>query len=189
LVAWTSVLALDLQLRELTIERPELAVRRDTAGRLHIAGVEIDPNAQSDDTRFTDWLLRQREINVRDALITWKDDLRDAPPLVLEHVMFRVEQSFGGHRFGLVGNPPAALASPLDFRGEITATSSKDWRAAKGRFYVRLDYADVARWREWVPAAAGGKRTGRGARWFDRRRQAQRRRRLRADRRERTGRA
>ena len=52
-VAWTSILVLDLRLRELTIERPELAVRRDTAGRLHIAGVEIDPDAQSDDTRFT----------------------------------------------------------------------------------------------------------------------------------------
>ena len=31
-VAWTSVLVLDLRLKELTIERPELAVRRDTVG-------------------------------------------------------------------------------------------------------------------------------------------------------------
>ena len=161
LVAWTSILTLDLRLRELTIERPELAVRRDTAGRLHIAGVEIDPDAKVDDTRFTDWLLRQREINVRDALITWKDELRGAPPLVLEHVMF-------SHRFGLVGNPPAALASPLDFRGELTAASSSDWRDAKGRFYVRLDYADVAQWREWIPLLRPVE-SGQGAVrvWFD----------------------
>ena len=167
-VAWTSILAMDLRLRELTIERPELAVRRDSAGRLHIAGVEIDPDAKVDDTRFTDWLLRQREINVRDALITWNDELRGAPPLVLEHVMFRVEQSFGRHQFGLVGNPPAELASPLDFRGEITAASSKDWRTAKGRFYVRLDYADVARWREWIPLLRPVE-SGQGAvrMWFD----------------------
>ena len=168
IVAWTSVLVLDLRLRELSIERPQLSVRRDVAGRLHVAGVEIDPDAQGDDTRFTDWLLRQREVNVRDAQLTWKDDLRGAPPLVLDHVMFRLEQGFGRHQFGLVGNPPAALASPLDFRGEITATSSKDWRGAKGRFYVRLDYADVAQWRQWVPLLRPVE-SGQGAVrvWFD----------------------
>ncbi len=167
-VAWTSVLVLDLRLRELAIDSPELSVRRDTSGRLHVAGVEIDPDTQGNDTRFTDWLLRQREINVRNALLTWKDDLRDAPPLVLDHVMFTLQQSFGRHRFGLVGNPPPALASPLDFRGEITAMSSKDWRAARGRFYVRLDYADVAQWRAWVPVLRPVE-SGKGAVrvWFD----------------------
>ncbi|MEO8752971.1 MAG: DUF3971 domain-containing protein, partial [Casimicrobiaceae bacterium] len=167
-VAWTSLLVLDLRLRELAIDSPELSVRRDASGRLHVAGVEIDPSTQGDDTRFTDWLLRQREINVRNALLTWKDDLRDAPPLVLDHVMFTLQQSYGHHRFGLVGNPPPALASPLDFRGEITATSSKDWRAAKGRFYVRLDYADVAQWRAWIPVLRPVE-SGQGAVrvWFD----------------------
>ena len=42
--------------------------------------------------RFTDWLLRQRQIVVHDALLTWTDELRDAPQLVLDHVMFRLEQ-------------------------------------------------------------------------------------------------
>jgi uncharacterized protein (TIGR02099 family) len=149
LVAWTSVLALDLRLKELSIERPELAIRRDAQGRFHVAGVEIDPHAQADNP-FTDWLLRQREIVVHDAHVSWTDELRGAPQLVLDHVTVRLEQSFGRLRFGLVGSPPAALASPLDMRGEVSIASLKDWRAAKGRLYVRLDYADVAQWREWV---------------------------------------
>lgn len=168
LVAWTSALVFDLRLTELSIERPELSVRRDLAGRLHIAGIEIDPEAAGDDSRFMDWLLRQRLVVVHDALLTWHDELRGAPPLVMDHVMFRLEQGFGRHRFGLVGAPPAALASPLDFRGEVSATSFKEWRDAKGTFYVRLDYADVAQWREWIPLLRPVE-SGQGAVrvWFD----------------------
>ncbi len=167
-VAWTSLFVLDLRLKELAIERPVLSVRRDKAGRLHVAGIEIDPDAQGDDTRFTDWLLRQRQIVVSDALVTWHDELRGSPQLVLDHVMFRLERTLAGHRFGLVGAPPAALAAPLDFRGEVSAASLRDWREAKGSLYVRLDYADVAMWREWIPALRPVE-TGKGALrvWFD----------------------
>ncbi|MCC7215686.1 MAG: TIGR02099 family protein [Burkholderiales bacterium] len=167
-IAWTSLLALDLRLRELSIERPQLSVRRDRAGRLHVAGIEIDPEGQADDTRFTDWLLRQREIVVRDALLTWNDELRGVPQLVLDRVMFRLERGLTGHHFGLVGTPPSAMAAPIDFRGEVSASSLKDWREAKGSFYVRLDYADVALWREWIPLLKPVE-TGRGAlrMWFD----------------------
>ena len=167
-VAWTSLFSLDLRLKELSIDGPQLAIRRDTAGRLHIAGFEIDPQAQSDDTRVTDWLLRQRAINVRDALVMWNDELRGAPQLVLDHVAFKLDQSFGRVRFGLVGSPPAAMASPLDLRGEISASSFKDWREAKGSFYVRLDFADVALWREWLTVLKPVE-SGEGAVrvWFD----------------------
>ena len=167
-VAWTSALVFDLRLKELAIDRPQLSVRRDKSGRMHIAGIEIDPDAPEADSRFTDWLLRQRQIVVHDALLTWTDELRDVPQLVLDHVMFRLERTLGGYRFGLVGEPPAAIASPLDFRGQVSGTSFKDWREAKGSFYVRLDYADVAHWREWIPLLRPAE-TGAGALrvWFD----------------------
>ena len=167
-VSWTSLPFLDLRLKELSIDRPQLAVRRDERGRLHLAGIEIDPEKQNDDTRVTEWLLRQPNIVVTDALLTWTDELRHAPQLVLDHVQFRLEHSFGHHRFGLVGTPPASLASPLDFRGDVTDASLTDWRVARGRFYVRLDYADIALWREWIPLPIPVD-NGKGAlrAWFD----------------------
>jgi uncharacterized protein (TIGR02099 family) len=167
-VSWTSLPFLDLRLKELSIDRPQLAVRRDDRGRLHLAGIEIDPERESDDTRVTDWLLRQPSITVTDALLTWTDELRHAPQLLLDHVQFRLEHSAGHHRFGLVGTPPASLASPLDFRGDVTDASLRDWRVAHGRFYVRLDYADIALWREWIPLPIPVD-NGRGAlrAWFD----------------------
>ena len=107
----------DVRLRSLVIERPALAVRRDTQGRFHIGGIEFDVDAPTTNLTFVEWLARQREIVVRDARVVWQDELRGAPPLSLERVRFKLEQTRTGVRFGLVGSPPAELASPLDLRG------------------------------------------------------------------------
>ncbi len=151
IVSWTSLPLLELRLKELVIDRPRLAVRRDRDGVVHVAGIEFDPEKVHDESQLTDWILRQREIVVRDALIIWDDDQRNAPQLVLDRVQFRLENGFGRHRFGLKGTPPAELAAPLDLRGDIQRISSTDWQHAEGRMFVRLDYADVAAWREWLP--------------------------------------
>ena len=59
------------------------------------------------------------EIVVRDALITWNDDLRNAPQLVLDRVQFRLEHAVRrATGFGLRGTPPPELAAPIDLRGE-----------------------------------------------------------------------
>ncbi len=151
IIAWTSLPLLELRLKQLIIDRPRLSVRRDRAGLLHVAGIEIDPDRAVDDRRVTDWILRQRQIVIRDALVTWNDDLRNAPQLVLDRVQFRLESRFGYHRFGLTGTPPPELAAPLDIRGEVRGATAKEWQNAQGRLYVRLDYADVGAWREWLP--------------------------------------
>ena len=168
-LSWTSLPLMQLRLKQLVIERPRLAVRRDRGGVLHVAGLEFDPELQSEDSPLTDWLLRQRRILVRDALITWNDDLRNAPQLVLDRVQFRMEHlPFGRYRIGLTGTPPAELATPIDLRAELDGQSLRDWQHAAGRAYVRLDYADVAAWGEWLPLPARVDR-GKGALrlWFE----------------------
>ena len=150
IVAWTSLPLLDFRLRELVLDGPKLSIRRDAAGRLRIAGLAIDPARRNEEGIVGDWLLRQREIVVSNALITWDDEMRKAPQLVLDQVQFRLEQSFGHHRFGLTGMPPAELASPVDFRGDVVGLAPADWQKADGRFYLQLDYADVAAWREYL---------------------------------------
>jgi uncharacterized protein (TIGR02099 family) len=60
------------------------------------------------------------------------------------------------------------MSAPLDLRGELNAHSLSDWGATAGRLYVRLDYADVAAWRQWLPMPVPIK-SGQGALrlWFD----------------------
>ena len=152
-ISWLSLAVADLRLKELVIERPELTVTRLANGRLRIAGFEIDPEADGGDTRFGDWILRQREIVVRDALLTWNDERRGAPQLLLDRVQFRLEHPLGSrrHRFGLTGEPPAEIAAPIDLRGEFLDASVKDWSRLDGRLYLRMDYADLRAWAEWLP--------------------------------------
>ena len=167
-VSWTSLPALDLRLRELAIEGPRLAVRRDTRGRIHVAGIEIDADTAGDDSRVSDWLLRQPRIVVHDGLVAWTDELRRAPQLVLDHVSLRVEQRFGEHRFGLTGVPPPEVAAPLEVRGEFSGGSLREWQKARGRTYLRLDFADLAAWAEWLPLPVRVDRgTGALRLWFD----------------------
>ena len=151
LVAWTSIARMDLRLKELLIDSPRLAVRRDTGGRLHLAGFEMQGDDIPDDAPFVDWLLRQPQVVVRDALVVWNDELRHAPQLLLDHVQFRLQQRFGHHQAGLTGVPPPELAGPIDLRADLTGLSRKDLSHVAGKLYFRLDYADVAAWREWLP--------------------------------------
>ncbi|MEP6996466.1 MAG: YhdP family protein [Betaproteobacteria bacterium] len=150
-VAWDSLLFFQLRLKQLSIDAPRLLVSRDREGMLHIAGMTFNLAEKAGDQGVVDWVLRQPRIVIRDAVIGWRDDMRGAPQLTLEHVGLRLENRSGRHRFGLTGAPPANLAGPLDVRGDFTGGSPSDWRAASGRLYARLDYADVGAWREWLP--------------------------------------
>ena len=91
-----------------------------------------------------------------------------AIPLRSQKVTLRLENGFGHHRFGLKGTPPLSLASPLDVRGDITGMRNADWHSVSGQLYARLDYADVAAWRDWLPMPIPIK-SGKGALrvWFD----------------------
>jgi uncharacterized protein (TIGR02099 family) len=152
-ISWLSLVVGDLRLKELEIVRPELTVTRLANGIVRVAGFEIDPNAGGGDGRLGDWVLRQREIVVRDALVTWNDERRRAPQLLLDHVQFRLEHPIGSrrHRFGLTGKPPAEVSAPIDLRGEFVNATANDWSAAEGRLYLRMDYADLGAWAEWIP--------------------------------------
>jgi uncharacterized protein (TIGR02099 family) len=161
-VAWTSLLFIDLRFKEAVLDRPQLAVRRDAQGILHVAGLTFDPAQGREDSALADWLLRQRRILIHDGAVTWRDEQRDAPPLELKRVEFRMENRFGRHRFGLTGAPPAEIAAPLDVRGDVTGPSLVEWRASTGRLYVRLDYVDIAAWRAWLPLPVDIK-SGKGA--------------------------
>ena len=147
-----------------------LSIRRDRRGGLHVAGIEIDPDAGGRRPPLADWLLRQREIVVRDALITWDDELRNAPQLVLDRVAVPARAALrpSSLRPDRRRRPPE-LAAPLDVRGDVDRRIADGLAAScKGSFYVRLDYADVAAWREWLPLPLPVE-SGKGALrvWFD----------------------
>jgi uncharacterized protein YhdP len=161
-IAWTSLFVLDLRLKILSIDGPQISLRRDLNGMLHLAGITIDPLAGREDRRLSNWLINQPRILIHDAELAWRDERGGGSELTLNQVELRLENRFGHHRFGLTGTPPADLAAPVDLRGDFTGTTFADARALTGRLYARLDYANIAAWREWLPMSIP-MRSGKGA--------------------------
>jgi len=163
-VSWRTALTGQVRLHSLEIVQPDLLVKRDAQGLLHVAGMMMSSNipGQPADHRLADWLLHQNHIVVRDARITWQDEQRAAPPLILNQVNMLIENSGRRHRFSLLAQPPAELSAQLDLRGDFSGATFDNFNAWRGELYTQLDYVDVAAWNTWVPLPIAPKR-GTGA--------------------------
>jgi len=148
-LSWQSPLVGEIRLHSLELKRPKLAIRREADGLIYISDIAINrPGARSG---FADWLLRQERILVSHGEVEWQDRLRQAPPLALTDVGFRLENSFGArHRFGLVATPPATLASRIDIRGDMRGRSLHELSEWRGTLFASLHYTDIAAWANWV---------------------------------------
>lgn len=158
-LSWTSLLYWEPRFYTMEIDRPELDVWRDRRGVIHVAGIALD---SSEETGFSDWLLRQPNIMVSGASVHWRDEMRGAPALDLTSVNLRVENRGKRHRFGLRAVPPAHLAAPLDLRGDLSGRSVSESGQWRGELFARLDYADFAAWDSWISLPLGLTQ-GRGA--------------------------
>jgi uncharacterized protein (TIGR02099 family) len=152
-LSWWSVMAREVRFESLDIIRPQLDARRTADGALFVAGVRIDP-AKPGDGSGADWLLRQRQIVIREGRVTWTDARRGAAPLVLDDVAVVLQNKWNSHRFALHATPPAALAQPLDVRASFThppfarhPSHAQRWR---GDVYADLRDTDLAAWKPYV---------------------------------------
>ncbi|HZV53304.1 MAG TPA: YhdP family protein [Rhodocyclaceae bacterium] len=162
-LAWSSLWHLAPHFARLVIESPSVDLRRDAEGRLFVAGLELKTDNEPGDD-FSDWLLAQDRVVIRNATVTWHDELRQAPPLALSRLNFDLRNSGSHHRFGLTAEPPKQLAARLDIRGDFRGLDLDALDAWKGEAYAELDYADLAGWRAWLdypvelPRGSGGLR-------------------------------
>lgn len=147
-ISWMSLLTAQLRLASLEIDRPELLVLRDAGNKVFIGGVALSRQGGNND--LADWLLHQNRVVVRDAIIVWVDETRDAQPLILREVNFRLENLFDHHRFALNARPPDELAAPLDVRGDFYGDSFDDLPGWRGTLFTQLGFVDMTSWRSWL---------------------------------------
>ncbi|MDX8386188.1 MAG: YhdP family protein [Gallionella sp.] len=159
-ISWLSLLTAEFRLAALEIDNPELLIRRDHQGNFFVGDLAL--SNEGGDNAMDDWLLHQSRIVVRDALIVWVDEQRNAPPLVLREVNFRLENMFNYHRFALHALPPEELAAPIDVRGNLVGNSFDDPEGWRGQIFTQLDYTDVTAWLPWLDLPESF-RHGRGA--------------------------
>ena len=146
-LSWSSLWRGKITLALLAFERPVLHARRETNGRITVAGIDTEGES---DPGFAQWVLDQKRIRIRNATVLWEDRLRGAPPLVLEDLQFGLDNAGRRHRFGLSAAPPSELAARIDVRGEIIGDLGEALEHLSGRIFVELAYADLAGWGAWV---------------------------------------
>jgi len=147
-LSWDSLAFGALRFDSVSLDKPDLNIRRDSTGTLYVAGVRLDPEAAGGG--FANWLLAQREIIVRDAQVSWEDQLRQAPILSLADLNFIMRNRGSHHRFALRAQPSRELAAALDIRGDLEGRTFEQLQAWNGKLYAELAYTDLAAWRAWI---------------------------------------
>jgi len=147
-LSWDSLVFGALRFDSLSLDKPKLNIRRDNAGTLYVAGVKLNPEEAGGG--FSNWLLAQREVIIRDAQVSWEDQLRQAPLLSLADLNFVMLNRGSHHRFALRAQPPRELATALDLRGDLEGRTFEQLQAWNGKLYAELAYTELAAWRAWI---------------------------------------
>jgi uncharacterized protein (TIGR02099 family) len=151
-VSWLSVPLLQARLYKLAIENPELTIRRKADGSLFLAGISLAGESKPD---LPNWLLSQSKIQIKNAQVTWLDDMRQAPPLALKQLNLTltnptINSAFAKHQFEIstipsIGTSQAIIASGSFIGGDVSKINK--W---SGAVTTQLKQADLSVWRPWL---------------------------------------
>jgi len=147
-LSWDSFVFGALRFNSLALDKPHLNIRRDAQGTLYVAGIRL--KTENAGAGFSEWLLAQREIIVREAQVSWEDELRQAPTLSLADLNFVMRNRGSRHRFALRAQPARELSAALELRGELEGGTLEQLQNWTGRLYAELAYTDLAAWRAWI---------------------------------------
>jgi uncharacterized protein (TIGR02099 family) len=153
ILSWRSAARGRLELYALHIDGPRLSVRRDADGAFYVAGIKLVPTPG--EPGFSDWLFAQRDIEVSNAEIEWRDEKRGAPPLVLSALSARLNNEAGHHRLGFAARLPDNVGGKLEASADLAAPDVDDPRSWSGKVYAQLGYTDLAAWRAWLDYPVG----------------------------------
>lgn len=142
-----------LNFEQLYVEGPELDVRRDTQGKLHVAGLHMATDTTGE-TRGADWFFAQRELVIEGGTVRWTDEQRQAEPLLLTDVRFVARNSARRHSLRLDATPTAGWGQRFTLRGQfrqpLLSMRSGHWQTWDGQLYADLPYIDVTRLGQYV---------------------------------------
>ncbi|MFN7834361.1 MAG: YhdP family protein [Burkholderiaceae bacterium] len=154
--SWRTLVLGRLHFSRLVFEGPDLTVRRAVDGRLWLGGVVL-PDLMAPGSAGLDWLLRQPDVQMLRGRLVWLDQLRDAPPLVLDRLSLRLRNVFNLHRLEAGGAAPGLLEAPLrilaEFRTPFFAVHPGDPRGWHGQIFAQATGFELAQWRAWTDVA------------------------------------
>ncbi|NMM07885.1 MAG: TIGR02099 family protein [Polaromonas sp.] len=145
-----------LGFEQLTIDKPELDIRRTADGKIYVGGLDISQTLSSGSTAVADWFFSQSELVIRSGTVRWTDDLRPAPPLALTQVDWSMRNTLRRHSMRLDATPPAEWGERLSLRGifrqSLLSRDAGDFAGWNGQLYAEASRLDVSRLRQYAGA-------------------------------------
>jgi uncharacterized protein (TIGR02099 family) len=143
----------NLGFEQLSIEGPELDIRRAADGRIFVAGLDFTQSGDND-ARAADWFFRQTEFVIRSGTVRWTDEQRAAPALTLGQVDFVMRNGVRRHALRLDATPPAEWGDRFTLRGlfrqPLLTTHAGLWRQWDGQVYGEFSRVDFSRLRRYA---------------------------------------
>ena len=141
-----SLLSLQLRFEQVLIDGAQLEVRRDAAGRIHVAGLDMSGDDAGQGSAASNWFFAQHEFVIRGGSLRWTDEQRSAPPLALTDVQFVVRNGLRQHDVRFDATPPAEWGERFGFVGRFTQpllARRGDWQRWSGTAHASFPRADV----------------------------------------------
>lgn len=150
-----SLLAMELRFSQLQLDSPELLLRRDTQGRVFVAGLSVDEGSQdtSASDEAADWFFQQHEFAILHGRVRWVDELRQAPPLELFDLNLVLRNGLRRHELRVDATPPAAWGQRFSLRGQFTQSLLERPGALQhwsGQLFADLPRTDVRELRRYL---------------------------------------
>jgi uncharacterized protein (TIGR02099 family) len=144
---------LSLELEQLTIDRPQLEIRRSMDGRIRVAGLLL-PGGDSANSAGADWVFSQPELVIRNGTVTWTDETRTVPTLSLTQVDWVLRNQHRTHAMRLDATPPKHWGQRLSlsgiFKQPLLSRRASLWREWQGQLYANFAQIDLAELRRYA---------------------------------------
>ena len=133
---------------QLSIDQPELDIRRTADGKIYVAGLDVSQNRSDSRSAIADWLFSQTAFVVRGGTVRWTDDLRQVPVLTLTQVNWTLRNPGRRHLMRLDATPPSAWGERFSLRGVLReplwSGGAGQWQHWTGQLYGEFSRVDVS---------------------------------------------
>lgn len=151
-LSWSSLVLLSPSLVSLSIDAPDLVVRRTRNGELFLAGISMSGQGNP---AFANWLLAQRRINVSHATVTWLDEQRQAPPLLLKDLNIEIlnpvwQRLLHRHSIHIDSLVSTGTQQRIHLESVIVGNDVAKPAEWHGDLALRLPDTDLATWGPWL---------------------------------------
>ncbi|MFD1120896.1 YhdP family protein [Methylophilus flavus] len=151
-LSWSSVVLLSPSLISLRIDAPNLIIRRTSNGELFLAGISMSGKGNP---AFSNWLLAQRRIRITHATVTWVDEQRQAPPLLLEDLNIEIltpvwQRLLDRHTVHMDSLVSTGTQQRITLDSVLVGDDVTKPEAWHGEISLRLPQIDLAAWSPWL---------------------------------------